>query len=248
MSKTEGIWLHTEAIPNNLINIKWSFGPVKSLGVYFGINRKQVHNLNWESKLDKLKRLLSVWRKRDLTVYGKAVVVKVIALSQMYYNISVIETPDFVVKEIETVIYDFLWKGKRDKIKRACIINDHVNGGIKFPDIKSKLNSLSASWVRRNCNSEFARWKLIPISYLEYFGRNLLIFKMNFSKDVLFPFFDDNMLPKFYEQIVKNWHRSNVLSSPPATLNDIKAKLYGEIVLYYAIIPHCFQRDGLIVI
>ena len=68
--------------------------------------------------MDKLKRVLSVWRRRDLTLYGKSVV---LALSQLYYNMSVIETPDYIITNIESEIFNFLWNGKKDRIKRTCM-------------------------------------------------------------------------------------------------------------------------------
>ena len=66
MQKTEGIWLSKNGdIPTDVLDIRWSIGPVKSLeiGIYFGLNETEIQKINWESKLDKLKWILSVWRK-----------------------------------------------------------------------------------------------------------------------------------------------------------------------------------------
>jgi hypothetical protein len=222
MSKTEGIWLNRNQIPANLIKINWSIGPIKSLGIYFGLDKVAIQKLNWESKLDKLRRLLSVWRKRELTLYGKVVILKAIALSQLLYNMSVIETPNEILKEIETEMYSFIWKGKRDKIKRVCLINDHSEGGLKIPDIRLKLDALKATWVKRLSSSNFARWKLIPLYYLEKFGNNMLIFKMSYDKETLFPFLNNSHISEFYKHIVKSWHTSHVVCNPPETLMEIK--------------------------
>lgn len=225
LSKTEGIWLNQNSIPTNLVKIKWSVGPVKSLGVYFGLDTEKVQKLNWDNKLDKLQRLLSVWRKRDLTLYGKSVVINVIAMSQIFYIMSVTDTPNDIIKTLEAIIYSFLWSGKRDKVKRTCIISDYAKGGIKLFDIKSKLNTLSASWIKRIVNPDFARWKIIPTTYLDHFGRNLLIIKMNFNSENIFPFMHDQYIPTFYKQMVINWHKSNVISHTPMSLIDIKNEI-----------------------
>ena len=95
MTKTEGILLKEDPVQTEMVQIKWTSGPVKSLGIYFGLDKLEIQKLNWESKLDKLRRLLSVWRKRDLTLYGKSVVLKSLALSKLYYNMNVIVTPDY---------------------------------------------------------------------------------------------------------------------------------------------------------
>ena len=46
-------------------------------------------------------------------IYGRAIIINVIALSQLLYNMNKIATPEYVLKEVETCIYDFLWKGKK---------------------------------------------------------------------------------------------------------------------------------------
>ena len=117
MSKTEGILLKGGMQSAETLDIKWTTEPIKSLGIYFGFNKDKTQKLNWESKMDKLKRVLSVWRRRDLTLYGKSVVLKSLALSQLYYNMSVIETPDYIIKNIESEIFNFLWNGKKTELK-----------------------------------------------------------------------------------------------------------------------------------
>ena len=36
--------------------------------------------------------------------------------------------------QVDSTIYDFIWKGK-DKIKRVALISDYKNGGLKIPHI-----------------------------------------------------------------------------------------------------------------
>ena len=179
-------------------------------------------NLIGKVNLTNWKRLLSVWRKRNLTIYGRAVIINVIALSQLLYNMNVIVTPEYVLKEVETCIYDFLWKGKRDKIKRVCMINDYSKGGIRVTDIRSKLTALKASWVKRLDIGTFARWKLIPYFYLNYYGKDDLIFKMNFNQICRFPYMENSKISIFYKEMVLSWHISNIVNCPPINVSQIK--------------------------
>lgn len=135
---------------------------------------------------------------------------------------SVIYTPNNVFKEIETSIYEFLWNGKRDKVKRSCITSDFTKGGIKIPDIALKVNALSANWAKRIIDPKFAKWKLIPTSYMDYFGKDLIVFKMNFNTDLHFPFIHDSHLPIFYKHVIINWHKSNVCDTQATKLETIK--------------------------
>jgi hypothetical protein len=45
-------------------------------------------------------------------------------------------------------------------------------------DIESYFISLKASWVSRLADSKFLNWKLIPLKYLNVFGKIWLIFKI----------------------------------------------------------------------
>ncbi len=70
-------------------------------------------------------------------------------MSPLIYVSSVIDTPDTVLKEIDNIITDFLWKGKMHKIAKNVIIQRIGDGGLKHPDFKSKVKSLKLSWVKR---------------------------------------------------------------------------------------------------
>ena len=43
--------------------------------------------------------------------------------------------------------YEFLWKGKRDKIKRSTVIAQTQDGGLGMIDIDSFILLLRATWV-----------------------------------------------------------------------------------------------------
>ena len=49
-----------------------------------------------------------------------------------------ISVPEDHVKEINKLIYHFIWKGK-DKIKRSALINDINDGGLKMLHINSMI-------------------------------------------------------------------------------------------------------------
>ena len=46
-------------------------------------------------------------------------------------------------------------------------------------DINSYSKSLKVSWVKRLLSSKTSNWKVIPRKYLDKFGKNRLILKMN---------------------------------------------------------------------
>jgi hypothetical protein len=61
-NKTEGIWLgrlkHTK---DKYENITWTNEPIKRLGVYFGYNKTQCDQLNYEKQINKCKAIIKNW-------------------------------------------------------------------------------------------------------------------------------------------------------------------------------------------
>ena len=85
-----------------------------------------------------LRRELNVWKQRNLTLFGKIQIIKSFGVSKFIYLFSSVSIPSWVVKEIDTIFYDFLWKGK-DRIRRNVLIQQIEKGGLKMVDIKSVI-------------------------------------------------------------------------------------------------------------
>ena len=51
---------------------------------------------------------------------------------------ALIAVTDDLIKEINSLIYCFIWKGN-DKVKRAALINDIEDGGLKMLYIQSMI-------------------------------------------------------------------------------------------------------------
>ena len=97
---------------------------------------------------------------------GKITVIKSLAVSQIVYLLSSLPSPQKVVHEINSILYDFLWDSKGDKIKRTEIINDYDNkGGLKMIDIQSFHASLKTKWVKSYLNTENkGKWHVFSIT------------------------------------------------------------------------------------
>ena len=70
-----------------------------------------------------------------------------------------------IIKEIEKIMYAFIWEGKPEKIKREILIQDYENGGLKIIDLEMFIMSLKISWLKRISVSENNR--TIYYIYLE---------------------------------------------------------------------------------
>ena len=91
----------------------------------------------FSEKIERAKNILSSWSARRLTLLGKITIIKVLAVSQIVHVLTSLPTHQGSLKEINTLLHDFLWESKWDKIKRTQMINDYDKGGLKMIDIQS---------------------------------------------------------------------------------------------------------------
>ena len=103
-------------------------------------------------------------------------------------------------------MFQFLWDGKPDKIKRNLIIQDYSKGGLKMVEIYSYINSLKIKWIKRILDKENkGSWKEIYNKELEKVGGEL-IFKSNIKENYV------NQLKfksKFLTEIINAWAKLN---------------------------------------
>lgn len=84
-SKTKAINLGINPVFKLPNNIKWSNEPLKVLGIYVGWNMTEANELTFREKIANIKKLLHSWKTRKLTLNGKVLVIKSLAISQIIY-------------------------------------------------------------------------------------------------------------------------------------------------------------------
>ena len=65
-----------------------------------------------------------MWRARDLTLFGRVLIIKSLDLSQTIYLSSILNILEGFARLVKTKLFNFLWKNKRDKIKRSGLYQD----------------------------------------------------------------------------------------------------------------------------
>ena len=84
---------------------------------------------------------------RNLTLEGRMVVFKTLAISKIVFLALLIKIPNQVAKELEKKQNSFLWKNFASKIKHERACKDYKEGGLKTVDISYKIVSLQCSWI-----------------------------------------------------------------------------------------------------
>ena len=227
LEKTEGIKLgnFVKNTNSNFCNIKWS-DQVKSLGVYFGLNYENTRSLNWNSNADKFKKSLSLWRKRKLTLFGKVVIIKTMALSQLMYLAKCIETPnDEFITMLNKEMYEFLWDGKTDRIQRKVLMANLEEGGISMPNIKLKFCAFKIKWILDiSFGEKTSSWNILAREIINKLGLpDLCIFKCNFSK--IKYVHNIERMSKFYKDLLEAWLSGGGNQTNDSSFKDIRQQV-----------------------
>ena len=99
----------------------------------------------------------------NLTLEGRIVVFKTLAISKKVFLALLTKTPHQAVKELEKIQKSFLWKDSSPKIRHETTCKEHKDGGLKNVDILYKILRLQCFWIRKLYDNSFDEWKLIPL-------------------------------------------------------------------------------------
>jgi hypothetical protein len=179
--KTECLWIgrlkHSE---ENIDDIKCA-KLVKALGITFGYDQNSCQKQNWEKPFNECKKTISVWEKHNLSLYGRAMIIKTLLIPKFVYLFHSLPVSKEIINDINKMIFGFLWKNGREKIKRKTLIGSNIQGGLNMIDIESFIYSIKLKWVKALLQRDNSNWRIIPEKLLNQYGENLLIFYMNIS-------------------------------------------------------------------
>ena len=215
-AKSEMLWLGSlRHRKDTICNLQLSDDPVYALGVHFTYDIELSHKKNFFEKLGSLQKTLSVWSRRDLSIYGGINIVKTLALSKLVFISSVMEIPRNFAAEVNKIVLDFIWKQKPAKIKKTALVKTKSDGSLGMKDFVLFDKALKLIWVKQLCSNSDAPWKYIPNSFLSTVGGTEL-FQCNYSYNLLDL---KGPLPEFYNQIIRHWQK--IVSTTPHSKTEI---------------------------
>ena len=169
LGKCEGVWLGSwRGRLDAPVPIKWTTAFIIVLGVYLG--NGNLEEENWRPRISAVEKCLNCWRGRSLSYAGKALIVNTLALSRVWYLASLIPMPDWVVAELNHLVFSFFWSGKSDLVARAVLHHSTFQGGFGVVSVRFKVHALLAQWVRRYVTSPNAWVHMMTFWFFDCFG------------------------------------------------------------------------------
>lgn len=103
-----------------------------------------------------------MWRQRDLTIQGRAVVINTMLMSKLWYSLSVLSMPKWARDSIQKECIQFLWNYGAHLVSYKTIVGDKHNGGLMLNDIYLKKLSFRLKFLAKYfCTSKDFLWKHI---------------------------------------------------------------------------------------
>ena len=196
--KTKAMWIgstkNNEAKPLGFESYK---EPINSLGINLSYVHENNDKINFFTKIYKMDVNLNIWQTRDLSLFGRTLLVKTLGLSKLVYATSMLSVPEMVVSRVQEKIIKFLWKDKNGKIKRSVIYQPLSNGGLNFPNFRTVVKSLRLSWLGRFLNRTNEAWQAIPNDSFKRVGGLPFLLKCNYDSKLL-----DKPPPLFYSEML----------------------------------------------
>ena len=242
-NKTEVMYLGSNrGEVNREFNLKW-VEEIKILGVYFSNQiRASQNEKNWKDKIEKVKRIIKSWEKRNLGLIGKICIIKSFLSAQFVYILKSIGLPENVLTEINRLFFRFLWRKKDcnkkayEKVKRKVMINNIDLGGLSMIDMHILQKSFKLEWVVKlfRCKKE-EKWAWVAKEYLIYLSEDLQL--LNSTVGVKEFKGLDQIADSFWKTCITVWLNYNSLHETKNTYsecifnnNNIR---YQHRVVYY---------------
>ena len=152
LEKTQAMWIGAScreaAVFQGNVALQWR-DKLKILGITFENNLKNITNVYTE-KVNEIKREIGKWMFRNVSLQGKVTIIKSLLISKVSHLFATIPNPSpAIVNELNSVLFKFLWHGKREKIKRMSLIKSPQNGGLGMVDLQSYISAFKIGWIRR---------------------------------------------------------------------------------------------------
>ena len=131
---TKGMWVEPTCI-----NI---------LGVWISENPEQIIELNYEKVITTVQAKLNIWQQCSLDLLSKITIINTLVASLFVYKMCVLPSmPGSLVGQINKIMEEFLWNGRKAKIPLHKLQNSKWVGGAGLVDFRKKEQVLKSSWI-----------------------------------------------------------------------------------------------------
>ena len=153
VDKTQAAWIG-KITENNIhlcpeLNLNWVEN-FTLLGFSLSNDLTESCESNYNKKLLDIEKILSVYKKRHLSLLGKITVIKTLAIPKLILPLTILPNPSRAfIKQVENIFKSFIWNDKRSKISLQRLSKDKLEGGLGLTNISVLNDALKITWVQK---------------------------------------------------------------------------------------------------
>ena len=115
---------------------------LKCLGINYYNELEDTVDNNWALIEKNMNAHIRCIMQRPLTIFQKSFYINSVILSKMVYTASIIPIKSVIVKRLVKCIFDYVWNGRYNPIKREYMYLPKHKGGLGIQNIENKCNSI----------------------------------------------------------------------------------------------------------
>lgn len=147
-----------------------------------------------------MKKSLSRWLTRDLTIFGRNILSKAEGVSELTYPCQSLYISSNNIKKENSVIFQFLGRNKTHYLKRSQLVKDCKNGGVRALDFEAMIGTFRINWIRARLSKPDSMWFHIPRSLFGKLGGLEFLLKCDFEVGKI-----SVKLSNFLKQVLNFW-------------------------------------------
>ena len=140
---------------------------IKINGIIFQRSQDVMKTRNVEEAIRKMDKHFRSWSRRSLSTVGKILIAKTFGISQAIYLMQSIRLDDVHLKQINALLYKFIWNRHYlsakapERIKREIVTNPIKHGGYGMIDVEELDGSLKIKALSRMLRTEHPFIKIL---------------------------------------------------------------------------------------
>ena len=230
--KTKGLLIGKNKNKNPTCNlISWTRNYVKTLGIRHGYNI-EIDDF-WRNKINKLKSCIQVWKSRNLSIFGRVLIVKTFIFSSINFELETNGIPDKFSSEIDKIILDFIWSNKKHLVSTDKLKYNKLYGGLNLYSVKDLVRAQRIKMLYKIIHSDTCEWNVIG----KY---NLRVIDSDFETSYLLCSFSNmefitlnRRIPIFYFESLCYWN-SFMKTFIPETKNQVlNCNIFGNAMIKF---------------
>ena len=184
-------------------------------------NFSLAENYKFLTQITSVKERLHTWGHRGLTLAGRILIFKSLALSKTVYASTMVSLLKQFIDLLDNIEQNFIWNGRCPKIKHSTLVGRYAEGGYKDMDIQS----LKIIWIGRLSDDNFHAWMSIPNALFLDLG----VVDENF-KPSTYCMQKSQSYPSFYQQLIGFWEKVS-RKEPLNTLEIVNQAIWNNSFL-----------------